>query len=328
MEEILSEYHQKAFEAEAAQQTGGVAAYSRGAGSSEKTLEEETVDTLNAAGYEAYNVTSENYEALEAQLQTDFADMGLDSDSSYIIVISGEEDSTSKHARGPNPNIGNVEAPDGGGDTLFEHTYNGETYYMRYVTVVATEESRLFRSFEYTLTYDKFPEVWSELLNAGLAFATGAATKVPIGTILSLLMDVHTDSNFRLLNNQQIVVLGNTTWTLKYIQIYNMRDRIWVSAQSTETAESRLFCAGYLYNCTTNQAERFIGDESVLTKKATHYDDQQRHKNDAVRAYLMENGTIARDITGDIAFYLMDDEYEFNYCGEGEPLFTQPHWNM
>lgn len=31
-------------------------------------LEQETVDTLTAAGYEAYNVTGENYTALETEL--------------------------------------------------------------------------------------------------------------------------------------------------------------------------------------------------------------------------------------------------------------------
>lgn len=100
VEEILSEYHEKAFEAEVIEQTSGASTYSRSAGNSGKTLEEETVDTLNAAGYEAYNVTSENYETLEEQLQTDFAQMGLDPDGSYIIALSGEDNSPSSNARG------------------------------------------------------------------------------------------------------------------------------------------------------------------------------------------------------------------------------------
>ena len=42
-----------------------------------------TVETLNEAGYEAYNVTADNYDTLEDQLQTDFAEMGLDPNGSY-----------------------------------------------------------------------------------------------------------------------------------------------------------------------------------------------------------------------------------------------------
>ena len=88
IEEILNSYHQKAFEAQAAETRSGASTWSSRSG---KTLEEETVDELTAAGYEAYNVTSENYEALEEALQTDFASMGIDPEGSYIIVISGEE---------------------------------------------------------------------------------------------------------------------------------------------------------------------------------------------------------------------------------------------
>ena len=75
IEEILNSYHEKAFEAQTAEERGGASTWSSRSG---KTLEEETVDELTAAGYEAYNVTSENYEALEEALQTDFASMGID----------------------------------------------------------------------------------------------------------------------------------------------------------------------------------------------------------------------------------------------------------
>lgn len=89
--EILNDYHAKSFEKQIAQESETVRAYARSSGSAEKTLEEETVEELTAAGYEAYNVTSSNYEELEASLKTDFEDLGLDPNESYIIVISGEE---------------------------------------------------------------------------------------------------------------------------------------------------------------------------------------------------------------------------------------------
>ena len=52
IEEILNEYHQKAFDAQVAGQQAGASTYSRNSGST-NTLEQETVDTLTAAGYEA-----------------------------------------------------------------------------------------------------------------------------------------------------------------------------------------------------------------------------------------------------------------------------------
>jgi hypothetical protein len=69
VEEILNEYQQKAFEAESAETTDNTTTYSNR--SSTRTLEQETVDALNAAGYEAYNVTPSNYHTLEAKINTE-----------------------------------------------------------------------------------------------------------------------------------------------------------------------------------------------------------------------------------------------------------------
>lgn len=81
--EILNDYHAKSFEKQIAQESETARAYARSSGSAEKTLEEETVEELTAAGYEADNVTSSNYEELEASLKTDFEDLGLDPNESY-----------------------------------------------------------------------------------------------------------------------------------------------------------------------------------------------------------------------------------------------------
>ena len=52
VEEILNEYHTKSFEAQSSKD-GTAAANSRSANGNAPTLEQETVDQLNAAGYEA-----------------------------------------------------------------------------------------------------------------------------------------------------------------------------------------------------------------------------------------------------------------------------------
>ena len=88
VEEILSEYHRNAFESRANGDTETSSTWSH-RNVNAKTLEQETVDTLNNAGYEAYIVTTDNYETLEAELKTDFNAMGLDPNGEYIVVISG-----------------------------------------------------------------------------------------------------------------------------------------------------------------------------------------------------------------------------------------------
>ena len=124
VEEILSEYHRKAFEAQIQGDTESASTWSRRSGKA-KTLEQETVDILADAGYEAYNVTADNYEALEEELHTDFADMGLVPEGSYIIVINGEDPAesissggTSAYNISPNPEI--IGPPDGGSMYIME----------------------------------------------------------------------------------------------------------------------------------------------------------------------------------------------------------------
>ena len=98
IEEILNEYHQKVFDGQMPNETGNARAYSPR--NEEKTPEEETVDALNEAGYEAYHVTEDNYATLENTLKTDFEEMGLDPSCSYIVAISGK---TRKPLQTPTP---------------------------------------------------------------------------------------------------------------------------------------------------------------------------------------------------------------------------------
>ena len=140
VEEILDEYHRKAFEREMQGDTETASTWSRRGGSA-KTLEEETVEALTNAGYEAYNVTAGNYDTLEAQLYTDFGEMGLDPNGSYIVVISGGDGEASGNSAGANSRVRpetDLEGPPGStGNASFEYTQDGTTYTMRYVTVTS-----------------------------------------------------------------------------------------------------------------------------------------------------------------------------------------------
>lgn len=299
VEEILSEYHQKAFEAEAAEQTGGAAAYSRGAGSSEKTLEEETVDTLVAAGYEAYNVTSENYEALEAQLQTDFSDMGLDSDSSYIIVISGEEDSAANHARIPNPNVGNVQAPDGG-PTQFEYTYGGTTYTMRYVTVTSVDDSSYRKSSSHDLLATYSDSVLDRLLEAGTTAYLDALNKyIPFGTLASILGLQNYLNRYRT-SESSLSYFACTTWTRSYIQVWNNFYEDWTNASCAEYVKMEAKISGYLYNHTLGEYVDVDEKQINKTEYSTYYYNYAQLKLNAVVGYNLHS--VECDVVGSVSY--------------------------
>lgn len=310
VEEILSEYHQKAFEAEAAQQTGRASANSRGAGSSEKTLEEETVDTLNAAGYEAYNVTSENYEALEAQLQTDFADMGLDLDSSYIIVISGEEDSAANHARIPNPNVGNVQAPDGG-PTYFEYTYGGTTYSMRYVTVTSLQDASYRKSSSHDLLDTYFDSVLDRLLEAGTTAYLDALHKfIPFGTLASIL-GLSDYLNRYETSESSLNYFACTVWTRSYIQVWNNFYEDWTNASCVEYVDMQSKISGYLFDKKTGQ---YIDVDDKQINKREHSNDYynyEQRKFDAVVGYTLHS--VECDVVGSISYYYNDTRIAYHH---------------
>lgn len=125
VEEILSDYHEKAFEAEMQSEAGAYSARSHGG--SAKSLEQETVDILTDAGYEAYNVTADNFATMERNLNTDFDSMGMNPNGNYIIVISGDD---AYAAVNPNTRSGSAPGYESGsgneGASQFEYTYNGQ----------------------------------------------------------------------------------------------------------------------------------------------------------------------------------------------------------
>ena len=283
VEEILNEYHEKAFEAETAEKSDSTSAYSRGVDNSGKTLEEETVDTLNAAGYEAYNVTSENYETLEEQLQTDFAQMGMDPDGSYIIAISGEDNSPGNNARIPTPEVTPTLPPEVGNPSYFSYTYQGTTYFMRYVTVTATEESSLGKSTTIDLL-QKYDANSFAALNLPITIASSLGLLPYTGTVYSLFSAIVPNINNA--RPTEINYIGGTNWTVTYTQIYNFQEETWVLSGSVEYVTLRYSISCSYYDPATNQYE-FAHSEGATydVVYSSLYNDKVAMKERAAYAY-------------------------------------------
>lgn len=299
VEEILSEYHQKAFEAEAVGETATASTYSR-SGSSGKTLEQETVDTLNAAGYEAYNVTAENFEALEAQLQTDFADMGLDPDGSYIVVISGENSENLNTAPGISPRVFIPQEPDNTGEIIpFDYTYNNITYRMRYLTVTAADNPDFTQGTTVDLLETYSENLLNNLLNTAATLYVDAITEpVNLGTLMSLFgLNINSSYTTR---NSALALQGLTVWTRNYIQIWEEYDEAWIYASCSEYAFSTSKYSGLVRNASTNSPTSIDETiEKIIYSENYHNTDQQ--KIDAVFGYLEHD--VRYDVTGNISYY-------------------------
>ena len=323
IEEILNSYHQKAFEAQTAEERGGASTWSSRSG---KTLEEETVDELTAAGYEAYNVTSENYEELEEALQTDFADMGLDHESSYIIVISGEEPNGQSNSNGRSFGLPEYDMIDPGtGGNYFTYFDGDTTYNMRYVTLTNGDVSNneLYKANRITLSNIQYFDVIGEtFVEYTLTYARDAVIKkvveaaseeildlIPIvgevSSIISLLADVGDallQDPIQPLDPGTWVLSAGTAWTRSYIQIRNEVSHNWHTVQCSAYASLDATMYGeHVYNPETNAPEQLGG---LLRREhiySPYYQDTATRKERAVEAYL--NGSKYFDCTGDIEYY-------------------------
>lgn len=317
VEEILNEYHQEAFEALNMEDTATISTISpRGVNS--KTLEQKTVDTLMEAGYEAYNVTADNYTSLEEELKTDFSAMGLDSDSSYIFVISGEDsapsdtgDSASLYNINPLPGW---DQPDVGDNTpYFYYTYEGTTYFMRYVTVTNADTSdELFVSTSHVLSdIDRFEDIAAVLIEYSISFAAEAISNGGvICSVISLLGDVYdaaTQSCISTLDPGTINLRAGTAWTRSYIQVYNEANGYWYTTQCSSYAISEVFFLGdYVYDEDTNRPVLMGGVIHEGTIYSPYYNQTEVRKARAVYGYLNNNPLF--DHTGDIDFYFTNPD--------------------
>ena len=234
MEEILNEYHQKAAEAQlSAEKNTGASIRSAASG---KTLEQETVDTLTAAGYEAYNVTGDNYDDLEETLKTDFSSMGLSPEGSYVIVISGDEEETqtNSNSRHGGNLIEQVDGSGGGGDgfTVFTHTYNGESYLMRYVTITGGENTQLLESSDVDVLDECNVTHIQDVLDGVMSIVSSLGAFPLTSAFYSLYSALMPDVGA--VQTESLVYIGSTNWTITYIQVYDTLEQKWKYSACTE----------------------------------------------------------------------------------------------
>ena len=312
VEEILNDYHRKSLDAHIMADDFGASAYSRNGTSSNLSPEQETVNTLIASGYEAYNITADNYEILESELKTDLSSMGLSSEGSYIIVIGEEtlpqstpsdKQSTYRNSSLPEQD----EAPDGGGSTFFEYTYNGKTYFLRSVTVTSNGNDGLsqfatYAESKHNWLADHFRTLTDTMI-VGLVdgFFAAGQSKIPVGTLLSIALDFPEEHVCERLELDSLCVDMLTNWTSVYLQVWDSQNQKWVTSQFSEYATSMIYCDGYVYDPVKNYFIEVGYNPQQLTSYSYYYHDLAQRCLFAMKAY--DHYTITPDTVGYISFY-------------------------
>lgn len=321
IEEILNGYHERAFAAQTAEENGDAATYARRSGS-EKTLEEETVDELNAAGYEAYNVTAANYESLEASLQTDFSQLGIDPEGSYVVVISNDNSTSISPAQ--NPRLVDLPHYEYGEDpgTSFSYTYdNGETFTMRFVTVTADENSNLGKTSAYPLMENTIIDIVDNFLNTIIYYildsaASASGFPIPIGTVSSIagIQQIDLVASYP----ATFYLNVSTTWTRRYLQVYDEEANTWITRVNVEYATSTTFLTGSYYSSSLKNYTGFVDANPVVKREYTsHYNDLDWMQEEAALAEI--GNTFRFEHTGGFIYF-----YDKNGSGQydaGEPIF-------
>lgn len=315
IEEILNGYHQKAFEAQSTQEAAS--AWSRRSTGSSKTLEQETVDQLTEAGYEAYNITAENYDTLETTLQTDFNELGMQLDESYIVVVSGEDDATVNSSRVSDlvlpPHTENEGAP-----SSFYYEQNGIVYEMRYLTITSADANDRNVFGAYVINPDQFNHAEYTILETSLVTLSDTLTGIPIATFVSLLADLYNDPNSFESSSGLVTLNAATTWTCNIIQIWNENRQRWETAQSSEYAISKAYISGYVLDEMSEEPVRYVGPEYTHIDYSSNYHNLTTRKTNAVNAY--EHYTVSANIVSSVKFYLGSTDGEVIFSSIDEPL--------
>ena len=313
VEEILDEYHQKAFDAQNQDDTAAASTWSQREGN-ELTLEQETVNILTDAGYEAYNITADNYAYLETELKTNFSDMGLDPNKSYIVVIHGKE-SEGTTSSGGRSRIGLLpeqgQAPDGGEATFFTHNYNGRTFYLRYITVtLAAPYGNMYPIIQTSDPIITVDSVIQGILNTTISVAIeGNDVLHALGTVASLAgLDINDFIGSQPNTFSALHMVAGTYWDRTFTQVYVSSASEWNSYLYAERATGSSHIYSYYFDRTAGEYVEKTSDKASLVQYSPNYYNETFRKEKAIEKYLQgEPGSFYYDKTGNVKYYYGDD---------------------
>lgn len=246
-------------------------------------IQKNAVAQLIAAGYEAYSVTSDSFATVESRLQTDLNDMGLNPNSAYIVVIEGENLSSS-----------NSRSTAGGS---FNYTYSGKSYKLRYLTVTAADDSLMSKASSVDLLKSSSQTAIENCLDTLISACISSASPI-LATVASICgLSV---SNFSPTKSSTLTLNAGTNWTRKYTQVWNTSNSLWYNGCYVEYASIYTYISGLYYSAKTNQYENISETKIRATHKSSQYENEQWAKQYGVLGFL--NASIYPNQVGNVQY--------------------------
>jgi hypothetical protein len=282
VDEILSNFHIEVHEALRNQKNTRTA--SGNTSSDLEAIRHETVEKLQKLGYEAYEVTGSNYDAVGDTLNTDFTTLGLSKGCSYIVVV-GNDASNSQQTRST---IGNT----------FYYTYQGVKYTLRTIKITSADDSNYMQATSVDLLPNHTENVIQALLDATIGAYTALGVPTIFGTIASLTGLTRVNLGGQ---NATAIFHGGTTWTRHFTQVWDSNMSAWTYGSSVETATQVSYVNGLKYNATTDQYAQYTSTSKSVVTYSPNFGSPTWQNEKAIIG-LLSAMPIFYDKTGD-AYY-------------------------
>lgn len=270
IDDILLEYHKAVMEV-----TDKTEIQAYGADSTSLTqIQADTVNALNEAGYLAYDVNPQTYNYVEDLLVTDFQEIGLSPEYSYIVAIKNPDEENLPISRG---------VPPSDLDGAYKYTYNGSTYILRELVVTALDDPAMIKTSEVDLLNSTSNTLIKNCLNTAIS-AYLYEINYALGTVASICglnISMFTDSS----TPTKIELNCCTDWVSEYTQVWNDSGNSWVLGSCVEYATSLAYMSGHYIN-TSGHFSTIPQDESSATLYSKKFNSYTWRRQQAVVGYL------------------------------------------
>lgn len=254
-----------------------------GSNEDKKQILQEKCLQLNEEGIKSYIIDSNNYEFMQEKLNTDFKELGLDSQYTYLIT---ENSSTENNTRSTT-------------SSEFSYTYNGTSYRMKYLTITAADDPAFAKSSGVNVLKSTSRTLLENCLNTAIN-AYISAIYAPLGTVASICgLNI---SNFASGQQSTLNLNGAANWTRVYTLVYSENSAMWYRGSCVESVYVYSCMSGTYYDAATNTMKSVPQNEQGSTKYSSYYSDFEWRKRNAVIYMLNLNGC-RYDSVGDVSFY-------------------------
>lgn len=237
---------------------------------------------INESGYVPYIIYNDNYEEMQEELHTDFNELALNEDGTYLILLSCDDNNVKRTT-----------------SNSFNYTYNGNTYSLRYLTVTAAEASYGYtKTGSCDLLQTSSKTLIENCLNTAV-LAYISTLSGTLGTIASMCGLKIT--NFASSQQATLYLHGAADWTRIYTQVYSSYYNQWLSGSCIEYVIVKSYVSGFYYSSATNSQQSIDKIEKVNTLYSSQYSNPEWKKSQAVISFINSNGC-NHNLTGDVRF--------------------------